>query len=105
MYRMRYISRDSEADEEQALAFIELARLRLDALDGRDRKLAWGSRFHGGDRRRAWGSRLHGSDRKLAWGSRFHGSDRKLAWGSRFHGRDRRRAWGSRFLRGELLLA
>ena len=53
------------------LGVVELARLRLDALDGRDRKLAWGSRFHGGDRRRAWGSRFHGSDRKLAWGSRL----------------------------------
>ena len=51
------------------LGVVELAR--LDALDGRDRKLAWGSRFHGSDRRRAWGSRLHGSDRKLAWGSRL----------------------------------
>ena len=61
------------------LGVYRIGAFRLDALDGRDRKLAWGSRFNG-------------SDRKLAWGSRFHGSDRKLAW-------------GSRLLRRELLLA
>ena len=37
-------TRSQEATE-RALAFIELARLRLDALDGRDRKRAWRSRF------------------------------------------------------------
>ena len=37
-------TRSQEATE-RALAFIELARLRLGALDGRDRKRAWRSRF------------------------------------------------------------